>query len=83
MKTINIYSTPTCGFCKQRKKFLTEKKISFNDHDVTEDSSARETMQKLTDGGTSVPVIVFNQGQPDQEIQVGFDIQKIQAALGL
>ncbi|MBI5753766.1 glutaredoxin family protein [Candidatus Peregrinibacteria bacterium] len=83
MKSINIYSTPTCGFCKQLKKFLSEKEISFSDHDVTEDSSAFETMQKLTDGGTGVPVIVFNQGKPDQEIQVGFDLQKVQTALEL
>lgn len=81
MKSITIYSTPTCGFCKQLKMFLNGKKISFTDHDVVEDPSARETMQKLTDGGTAVPVIVFNQGKPDQEIQVGFDLAKVQTAL--
>lgn len=83
MKTIDIYSTPTCGFCRQLKGFLTEKNISFQDHNVVEDEAAREEMQKITDGGTSVPVIVFNQGQADQEFQIGFNPEKVQTTLGL
>lgn len=83
MKTVTIYSTPTCGFCKQLKAFLGEKNISFTDHDVTVDEVAREKMQTLTNGGTAVPVIVFNEGQSDQEVQVGFDVVKVQTTLGL
>ncbi len=83
MKTITIYSTPTCGFCQQLKAFLKENAIPFTDHNVAEDEAAREEMQKITDGGSSVPVIVFNQGQTDEEIQVGYDPEKVQKALGL
>lgn len=83
MKTVTIYSTPTCGFCKQLKAFLSEKNISFTDHDVTTDESAREEMGKLTNGGMAVPVIAFNLGQPDQEVQIGFDLAKVQTTLGL
>ena len=83
MKTITIYSTPTCGFCQQLKAFLKENAIPFTDHNVVEDEAAREKMRKITDGGSSVPVIVFNQGQTDEEIQVGYDPEKVQKALGL
>ena len=83
MKTITIYSTPTCGYCKQLKQFLTEKAIAFTDHDVTKDSAALEEMQKLTNGATSVPVIVFNKGQSDQKIQIGLDLSKVQSSLGI
>mgnify|MGYP001606405893 CR=1 FL=1 len=83
MKTITIYSTPTCGFCQQLKAFLKENAIPFTDHNVAEDEAAREEMQKITDGGSSVPVIVFNQGQTDEEIQVGYDPEKVQKTLSL
>lgn len=83
MKSITIYSTPSCGYCKQLKTYLSEKKIGFTNHDVTTDDSALQNMQKLTNGGTSVPVIVFNEGKPDQEVQVGYDSAKVQSSLGL
>lgn len=83
MKTIDIYSTPTCGFCKQLKAFLDEQKIPFTDHNVVEDEAASQEMQRITDGGTSVPVIVFNQGQPDQEFQIGYNPEQVKVTLGL
>jgi len=83
MKTITIYSTPTCGFCKQLKLFLDENKIAYTDLDVTVDEAALQEMQDLTDGGLSVPVTVFNKGEADQEVQTGFELDKVKEALGL
>jgi len=83
MKTIDIYSTPTCGFCRQLKAFLDEQKLPFTDHNVVEDEASSQEMQRITDGGTSVPVIVFNQGQPDQEFQVGYNPEQVKTTLGL
>ncbi len=83
MKTITIYSTPTCGFCKILKAFLQSQSILYTDHNVADDENALYKMQELVPGNMSVPVIVFNRGEKDQEIQVGYDQEKVKKALGL
>ena len=83
MKTITIYSTPACGFCKMLKAFLQSQSISYADRDVTKDDKALGEMEQLVPGNMSVPVVVFNKGMPDQEIQVGYDQGKVEKALGL
>jgi len=37
MPKVTIYSTPTCPYCKMAKNYLTEKKIEFQDIDVSAD----------------------------------------------
>jgi len=73
MKTVTIYSTPTCGYCKMLKAFLESQSIPYEDHDVVDDQKAAEEMQQLVPGNMSVPVVVFNKGENDQEIQLGYD----------
>jgi len=80
MRTITIYSTPTCPYCKQLKEYLTEKGIPFTDHDVSADETARADMERLS-GGLSVPVVVFGKDTPDQEVQIGYDKSKVEEAL--
>jgi glutaredoxin 3 len=77
MKTIKVYSTPTCPFCKQAKSFLAERSIPFEDIDVTKDEKARDTMIEKS-GQMSVPVI-----EVGDEILVGFDREKLAKALKL
>lgn len=83
MKTIAIYSTPTCGYCKMLKAFLQSESIPYTDYNVADDQNAATEMQQLVPGNLSVPVIVFNKGKPDQEIQIGFNQEKVEAALGI
>lgn len=83
MKTITIYSTPTCGFCKMLKAFLQSQSIPYTDRNVADDEKALAEMQQVVPGNMSVPVVVFNKGQKDQEIQIGFDQAKVEHALGL
>lgn len=83
MTTVTIYSTPTCGFCKQLKAFLAENKVEYTDHDVMADQAALAEMQELSGGNMSVPFIVFNKGEDNQETQSGFDTEKVRAALSL
>ncbi|MBI2463395.1 glutaredoxin family protein [Candidatus Peregrinibacteria bacterium] len=83
MKTITIYSTPTCGFCKMLKAFLQSQSIPYTDHNVADDEKAAFEMQQVVPGNMSVPVVVFNKGEKDQEIQLGYDQKKVEKALGL
>ena len=82
MRTIDIYSTPTCPFCHALKEFLDDKKISYTDHNVSVDEAKREEMIALS-GSMSVPVIVFDKGKENQEIQVGFVQENVEKALSL
>lgn len=72
---IKIYSTPTCPYCIQAKKYLKEKKISFEDFDVAHDSKAAQEMVDLS-GQMGVPVIKMG-----NEVIVGFDQERIEKIL--
>ncbi|MFC1845888.1 glutaredoxin domain-containing protein [Chloroflexota bacterium] len=70
---VKVYSTPTCGYCHQVKRYLSDKGIKFTEYDVSVDRVVADEMVKLT-GQTGVPVIVvddqavigFNRAQLDQ-----------------
>ena len=62
-------------FCQRTKEYLSQKRISFQERDVTKDSSAVTELQRL--GYVTTPVTVV-----DGTVIVGFDTAKIDAALG-
>lgn len=70
-KKVTIYSTPTCGYCKAAKEFLTEKGVAFEDHDVSTDLEKRKEMVEKS-GQMGVPVITVG-----EEMMVGFDEAKL------
>lgn len=77
MKNVTIYSTPTCGYCKAAKAFLTEHNVAFTDYDVAADrAKAQEMMQKS--GQMAVPVIFV-----DNDMIIGFDQTKLSQLLGI
>jgi len=76
-KNVSVYSTPTCPFCIRAKQFLTENNVVFQNIDVSTNQQAAEEMVKKS-GQMGVPVLDI-----DGEIIVGFDKDRIKAALGL
>ncbi len=75
MKTVTIYSSPTCHFCHLAKDFFTEHNIQFTDHDVATDPNAiKEAVEKS--GQMGVPVIDI-----DGTIVLGFDEPKLRELL--
>jgi glutaredoxin 3 len=75
MPDVEIYTTPTCGYCRQAKSYLDELGVAFTEHDVSRDRAAAEEMIKLT-GQMGVPVIVVG-GQ----VIIGFDRARLQQLL--
>ena len=74
-KSITIYSTPTCPYCKRTKAYLEEKGIEFTDYDVANDKEkAKEMIEKS--GQMGVPVIFI-----DETMIIGFNQAKIDEAL--
>lgn len=76
MKTIDIYTTPQCGFCKQLKTLLTQEGISYAEHDVTSSDALLAEMQVLSSGALSVPVVVVAKGKAQQAVAIGFEEAK-------
>lgn len=76
-KSVKVYSTPTCPYCKRVKTFLSEKNVPFEDIDVgSNPEAAREMTEKS--GQMGVPVIDI-----DGKMIVGFDKEAILKELGL
>lgn len=74
-KNVEIYSTPTCPWCKRAKDYLIEKGVHFTDYNVIEDPSKLQEMVNVT-GQRGVPVIRIG-----DKIIVGFDPAGIDKAL--
>ena len=75
MTEVNVYSTPTCPYCKMAKAFLKEKGVKFKDFDVSSDRAAAKEMIEKS-GQMGVPVIDIN-----GKIIVGFDRGFLEAEL--
>lgn len=77
MKTVNIYTTPSCTYCKMAKEFFKEKGIEYHEFDVAADPERRSHMIDLT-GQLGVPVIEIGDA-----IVVGFNRPKVAELLGV
>jgi len=75
LKTVTVYSLPTCHFCHEAKGFLTEHNIAFTDYDVSFDQAKKNEMVEKS-GQMSVPVIFV-----DGEMVLGFDRSRLEQLL--
>ena len=57
MQTVEIYTTPLCGYCAAAKRLLTKKGVAFSETDVSRDPAARATMLGRANGSRTVPQI--------------------------
>lgn len=57
MKTVDIYTSPLCGYCHAAKRLLTQKGVAFTEIDVLADPTRRPEMEKRSEGGRTVPQI--------------------------
>jgi len=77
MKTVTIFSTPTCHFCHMAKDFFKANNVAYTEYDVASDMSKRKEMIEKSDQ-MGVPVIIIG-----DEIVVGFNQPKVAKLLGL
>ena len=57
MHTVEIYTSPLCGYCAAAKRLLTRKGVDFTETDVSRDPGARATMLQRANGARTVPQI--------------------------
>jgi glutaredoxin-like YruB-family protein len=81
MKSVVIYTTPTCGFCKLTKDFLKKHEVAYTEHDVSADTAKAQEMVEKS-GQMGVPVVMIGSGE-GAELIVGFDEPKLSKALGI
>ncbi len=57
MTTVEIYTSPLCGFCHAAKRLLNQKGVSFSEVDVLRDPDRKAEMVQRANGGRTVPQI--------------------------
>jgi glutaredoxin 3 len=57
MQPVEIYTTPTCGYCAAAKSLLTRKGIPYTEIDVSRDPALRALMTDRAGGRRTVPQI--------------------------
>lgn len=57
MKTVEIYTSPFCGYCHAAKRLLTSKGVAFTEYDISRTPGLRATMMQRAHGRHTVPQI--------------------------
>jgi thioredoxin reductase (NADPH) len=60
--TIKLYGTNWCSDCKRSKKFLGEQRVRYDFINIEEDTEGQSVVQKLQNGGLTIPTLVFEDG---------------------
>ena len=59
--SVEIYTSPLCGFCHAAKRLLSKKGISFAEIDVAREPARRSEMMSRAGGRHTVPQIFIGQ----------------------
>ena len=62
MASVEIYTSPLCGYCHAAKRLLTQKGVTYAETDVARDPAQRRVMMDRAGGRQTVPQI-FIDGQ--------------------
>ncbi|WP_420568936.1 glutaredoxin 3 [Thalassovita sp.] len=57
MKSVEIYTSPMCGYCHAAKRLLTKKGVEFTEIDVWATPERKPEMIQRANGGRTVPQI--------------------------
>ena len=59
MAHVEIYTSPTCGYCHMAKRLLAQKGVSFAEVDVVRDPGRRPEMERRS-GRRTVPQVFID-----------------------
>lgn len=71
-KSVVMYSTSWCGYCKKARKHMQSKGIKFKEYDIEKSASANKKHKQL--GGSGVPFFVVG-----KKTMGGFNPAKLEA----
>jgi glutaredoxin len=72
---VTIYTTKSCGYCKQAKAYFRANNIPFTERDIDQSTDAHEAFTRL--GGDGVPLIVVG-----KKVLSGFSEASFERAYG-
>ena len=81
MKSVTIYTTQTCTYCKMAKEFFKEKGVNYTEVDLGTNTEKREEMRSKMEAaghGLAVPII-----DVDNKLILGFDRNTLAAEIGI
>jgi glutaredoxin 3 len=82
MKSVTVYSTATCPYCRMLKDYLKERKVEFTD--IMLDQQPENVQAYLdTCGNRGVPCTHVTSGDGQDTKILGFDKERLDQALGL
>lgn len=61
MKKVEIYTTPTCGYCHAAKRLLLKKGVEYEEIDVSRSPDLRAAMVTRAGGRRTVPQIFIGE----------------------
>jgi len=59
---ITVYGAPWCPDCKRSKQFLAQHRVDFKWVDIDQDQAGLQLVERLQQGGRTIPTIVFGEG---------------------
>lgn len=77
MKSVIIYTTPTCTYCHLLKDWFKQNNVVYAEYDLSQDAVKRDEIVKKT-GQMAVPIVEIG-----NDIVIGFDKSKLSELLGL
>jgi glutaredoxin len=76
--TAELFTTPTCGYCRMAKDYLKKLGVSVNEKDITKDPRNMLEFERRVGAHSGVPVIFLKGAKI-----IGFDRNKINNILGI
>ena len=73
-KNVVVYTSNTCGYCHEAKKYLETLNVEYSEKNVSVDIEARKEL--MEQGFMGVPVIMI-----DEDIVQGFDKKRLEELL--
>lgn len=79
-KSITIYTTNTCAYCKAVKDFFAQKQVKYREVNLDEEPAKRQEILAAT-GQLAVPVVIVEKDDGARDVTVGFNLPKLSAAI--
>jgi len=80
MTKVTVFSTSTCGFCGQLKRFLDYKNIKYTSVNLDDDIEGMKTLERLS-GATTVPQTIIEKDGEAPKVVVGYNLPQLMAVL--
>ena len=82
-KKVEIYTTPSCTYCKMTKEFFKQNNVEYSEYDVVADAAKRQEMIDKS-GQMGVPVIrIADPDGSNESFVVGFNKPQLASLLGI